>query len=298
VGPGQPSVGRLALSQTATTVGGELGEAVRRLKSAAVDTPILDAQVLLAHVLKTTREFLRTYSQAPVGGTDRRRFRALVTRRTHHVPIAYLIGSKEFFGHRLRVSPAVLIPRPETETLVEAALGFLKRHPSVRRVIDLGTGSGAVGIAIAAAIRRVRVDAIEVDARAIAVARMNVQAFHLSSRIRLRRADLLQGAGRAGCIVANLPYLSLDRRRRLSSDVRHEPKRALNGGRDGLDLIRRALIEAPHVLQKPGCLLIECDPAQARRLRALAERVFPSGRIEILRDLSGRSRAVQVTLGE
>ncbi|HYM49797.1 MAG TPA: peptide chain release factor N(5)-glutamine methyltransferase [Candidatus Limnocylindrales bacterium] len=279
---------------TRSTVGAELGAAVRRLRMARVQTPVLDAEVLLGHVLRTSREFLRTYPEAPVTLQDRRRFRALVTRRASHVPVAYLVGIKEFYGHRLAVSPAVLIPRPETEILVERAIAFLRAHPTVRRVIDVGTGSGAIAIALASAVRRLRVDAVELDRRALRVARRNVRDLGLSSRIRVRQGDLLDGSTRVRCVVANLPYLSLDRRRHLPPDVRHEPVRALSGGRDGLDLIRRLLDQAPATLRAPGCLLLECDPAQARRVRGLATRAFPAARVAVLHDLSGRARGVEV----
>ena len=222
------------------------------------------------------------------------RYRALVTRRARHVPVAYLTGQKEFYGHSIAVSPSVLIPRPETELLVEQALEFIRSHPSVTRVIDLGTGSGAVAIALASAVRRIRVEAIEIDPRALAVARRNLRAHGLLSRVTLRRGDLLASVRKAHCIVANLPYLSLARRRRLPPDVRHEPTRALNGGRDGLDLIRRAIAQAPNVLRRPGCLLVECDPAQARSVLALARKAFPYGTAEVLRDLTGRPRVVRV----
>ena len=258
---------------------------------------MLDAEVLLAHVLRSSRELLRTYPQAPVRLDDRRRFRALVTRRARQVPVAYLVGSKEFYGHRLAVTPAVLIPRPETELLVERALAFLRAHPSVRRVVEVGTGSGAIAIALACALRRIRIEAVEVDPLALRLARRNVLAHRVAARIRLRRGDLLEGTARVRCIVANLPYLSLDRRRHLPRDVRHEPARALNGGRDGLELIRRLLAQAPALLRAPGCLLLECDPAQAARVRTLARRAFPAASVEVLRDLSGRWRAVEVRLG-
>jgi release factor glutamine methyltransferase len=250
--------------------------------------------VLLAHVLHSTRELLRTYPESPVRFDDRRRFRALVTRRGQCVPVAYLTGGKEFYGHRLAVTPAVLIPRPETELLVERALAFLRAHPRVRRVVEVGTGSGAIAIALAGALRRIRVEAVELDRRALRVARQNVLASKLAGRVRLRRGDLLEGTSRVRCIVANLPYLSLEQRRRLPRDVRYEPARALSGGRDGLDLIRRLLEQAPRVLRAPGCLLLECDPAQAARVQRLARRAFPEAAVAALRDLSGRRRAVEV----
>ena len=301
MGSGQPPVRartKRRRSLTRSTVGAELGEAVRRLRAAGQETPVLDAEVLLAHVLRTTRELLRTYPEAPVVANDRRRFRSLVTRRARHVPVAYLIGSKEFYGHRLAVTPAVLIPRPETELLVERALVFLRAHPSVRRVVDVGTGSGAIAIALASALRRIRVEAVDVDRRALALARRNVRTYRLSSRIRLRQGDVLDRTARSRCIVANLPYLSRERRRHLPKDLRHEPGRALYGaaGPAGLDLIHRLFAQAPGVLRAPGCLLVEFDPPQARRVRALAGRAFPGASIEVHRDLAGRLRAVEVRL--
>jgi release factor glutamine methyltransferase len=259
-----------------------------------VASPGLDAELLLGHVLGATRELLRSHPEAPMNARDASRYRALVTRRARHVPVAYLVGRKEFYGHSIAVSPSVLIPRPETELLVEQALDFIRAHPSVTRVIDLGTGSGAVAIALASAVRRIRVEAIEIDPRALAVARRNLRAHGLMSRVTLRRGDLLAGVRRAHCIVANLPYLSLARRRRLPPDVRHEPARALSGGRDGLDLIRRAIAQAPGVLRRPGCLLVECDPAQARSVLALARRAMPGSSADVQRDLAGRARVVRV----
>jgi release factor glutamine methyltransferase len=266
------------------------------LQPVGLDTPGLDAEILLAHVLGTSREYLRTYPEAPISRRDCQRYRALVTRRARRVPVAYLIGSKEFYGHRLIVTPAVLIPRPETESLVEQALAYLRAHRGVRRVIDLGTGSGAIAIALACALRRLRVDAIDVDARALAVARRNLMHFGLRSRVRLRHANLLEGAARVACIVANLPYLSAERRRQVARDVRYEPRRALNGGPDGLALIRETVGQAAHTLRRPGCLLLECDPAQAAAIRRLALRTFPEARVDVVKDLSGRARVMQVTV--
>ena len=277
-------------------MGAELGRARRQLQAAGIERPSLDADVLLAHLLGTSREYLRTYPEAPINRRDTRRYRALVTRRARRVPVAYLTGSKEFFGHRLLVTPAVLIPRSETESLVERALAYLRRHPGVRRVIDVGTGSGAIAVALAGAIRRLKIDAVDIDARALAVARRNIAQAGLRTRVRVRRANLLDGASRVSCIVANLPYLSAERRRQVAQDVRYEPRRALNGGPDGLELIRELLSQAPRRLRRPGCLLLECDPAQARTIRRLAARAFPHASVDVVKDLSGRARVIEVTV--
>lgn len=225
-----------------------------------------------------------------------RRFRGLVTQRSHRVPVAYLTGVKEFFGEPIRVNRSVLLPRPDTETLVEAGLRFLRDHPGRRDVIDLGTGSGAIAIAVARNWPRARVQALDTDDRALRVARANVRGLHVSGRVRVRRSDLFQRARPADLVLANLPYLSLAARRRLPADVRHEPKSALNGGPDGLRLIRRALADAPRMLRSGGAMVIECDPGQARSVVKLARSMFPGATLGVLADLSRRPRAVEVRL--
>jgi len=259
-----------------------------------IGTPELDAEVLLGFVLRVSREVLLAQADRLVDVSHRRRYRRLVARRAGHVPVAYLTSVREFYGLPIRVTPHVLIPRPETELLVERALAYLRTHPTTQEVIDLGTGSGAVAAAIAAAAPAARVQAIDRDPAALRVARRNALTLGLTKRIRFRCADLLVGAGRADLIAANLPYLSAARRRKLPPEVRREPRSALDGGPDGLSVIRRALAQAPHTLRSPGCLLLECDPGQAARLRRLAQRTWPNAAVSVIPDLAGRARVVEV----
>src|SRR5207253_8453347 len=173
------------------------------------------------------------------------------------MPVAYLTGNKEFYGLGLRVTPRVLIPRPETELLVELAIDFLQAHPDARRVIDLGTGSGAIAVAIGRRVPSVRVEASDVNLPALRVAAGNVRDHRLVSRVRLTRRDLLEGASPADLIIANLPYLSAAQRRRWQPELAYEPAQALDGGRDGLDLIRRALLQARCRLTAACTLMLE-----------------------------------------
>lgn len=256
----------------------------------------LDAEVLLAQVLQVERAWLHGHPERPLTAAQRQRFRRLVGRRIEHVPVAYLTGRKEFYGHELHVSPAVLIPRPESELLVDVSVEWLRDHPSARRVIDLGTGSGAIAIAIAKAVPSVKVVAIDVDQKALAVAAENLAALRLRSRIELRRGDLLRSAPATDLIAANLPYLSAARRRSAAPELSYEPKLALAAGEDGLDLIRRAIQQAPAVIRPHGCLLFECDPGQSQRIERLAKATWAAAAVTIHKDLAGRDRVVQIQL--
>jgi release factor glutamine methyltransferase len=290
-----------ALSQSrpriqACTVRDQLRGARRRLTQAGIARAALDAEVLLGHVLKRSREWLWAHDDHPLTPTQAQRYGRLLAQRSRRVPVAYLTGVKEFFGEPIRVTRDVLVPRPDTELLVEAGLRFLRDRPGARDVIDLGTGSGAIAIAVSRNCPRVRVQALDKDDRALKVARANVRAGQLSGRVQVRRSDLFQRARPADLVLANLPYLSEASRRRLPPDVRHEPMRALNGGADGLRLIRRALADAPRVLRPGGAMVVECDPQQARSVASLARSTFPGATIGVLADLSRRSRAVEVRL--
>jgi release factor glutamine methyltransferase len=278
------------------TVGGELAAARAVLAGAKIPGAWLDAEVLLAHVLKTRREALHSHPERAVTAAQRERIDRVIAHRAAHVPIAYLTGEREFYGHSIRVTPAVLIPRPETELLVELAITWLGARPQARRVIDLGTGSGAIAIAIAKAVPTVRVVASDIDGRALRVAAANVKAQRLASRITLVRRDLLEGARQADLVVANLPYLSAARRRAWQDELDAEPIRALDGGRDGLDLIRHALTQAPSVVHAGAALMFECDPGQPRAIARLALDQWPEATVTTHKDLAGRDRVVQIQL--
>jgi len=282
--------------QDGSRVRDQLRAARRRLTQAGIARAALDAEVLLGHVMKRPREWLWAHDDRRLTAAQARRFRLLLAQRSRRVPVAYLTGVKEFFGEPIRVNRSVLVPRPDTEVVVEAGLRFLHDRPRARDVIDLGTGSGAIAIAVSRNCPRARVLALDNDERALQVARANVRARHVSRRVKVRRSDLFQRAGPADLVLANLPYLSAAALRRLPLDVQHEPKRALNGGADGLRLIRRALADAPRMLRSGGAMVIECDPRQARSVASLARSSFPGATIGVLTDLSRRSRAVEVRL--
>lgn len=278
------------------SVKAQLAKTRATLEHAGIGYGWLDAEVLLAHVLHSSREQLHSHPERRLTTPQRRQLSRLTRRRAARVPVPYLTGEREFYGHMLAVRPGALIPRPETERLVELAIAWLAANPSARRVIDLGTGNGAVAIAVAKAVPDVRIVARDISARALRVAADNVARFHLRRRIALERASLLTGAASADLILANLPYIPQALRRIRPKELEYEPALALDGGKDGLALIRAALSQATAVIKPGGCLLFECDPAQARRVVRLARRHWPSAAISVHKDLAGRDRVVRVQL--
>jgi len=285
----------MALPATdAGRVKAQLAKTRATLATAGIPLPWLDAEILLAHVLHTSRARLHSHPDRLLTIAQRARLRRLTSRRAARVPVPYLVGEREFFGHIFRVTPAVLIPRPSSELLVELAIDWLKAHPNARRVIDLGTGSAAVAISVAKAVPQVRVEARDVSAPALRVAADNIGRHRLRRRITTVKADLLRGAKPADLILANLPYIPDALRRIRPKELDYEPALALDGGKDGLDLIRTALSEAPTALKPGGLVLFECDPAQTRRVVRLAQRQWPSAEVSVHKDLAGQDRVVRV----
>ena len=280
-----------------SAVRAQLARTRAELKAASIPYAWLDAEILVAHVLNSPRVRLHTHPEEKLTAAQRRRLARLTGRRARRVPVPYLTGEREFYGYALKVTPAVLIPRPESELLVDLAIEWLTRHPAARRVIDLGTGSGAVAIAVAKVVPRVQVAARDVSARALGVAAVNISRYRLRSRITTVKGNLLRGAQAADLIVANLPYISERQKRVRPRELDYEPALALDGGADGLSLIREAIAQAPRVLKNGGALLFECDPSQARRLVRIAQQEWPAAQVTVHKDLAARDRVVRVETG-
>ncbi len=270
-------------------------EATARLREAADPSATLDADLLLAHVSGISKEVLYAHLDEPLPVEHARAYRDLVERRAAGEPVAYLRGFKEFFGLRFAVDRRVLIPRPETEVLVEAVLAFI-RFTERMRVADVGTGSGAIAVAVASAEPRARVIATDVSADALAVARANVEAHAVADRVDLRQGDLLVPLpGQVDVVAANLPYLRPEAVEHLTGDrtsLAFEPHVAVVAGPDGLDVIRRCIDQLPDRLAPSGAAFFECDPPQVDTVQDLLR-----GRIRattrVLRDLTGSPRVVE-----
>ena len=272
----------------------QLAKTRATLATAGIPLAWLDAEILVAHVLRSSRERLHSHPERQLTVAQRARLKRLTSRRAARVPVPYLVGEREFYGHVFRVTPAVLIPRPSSELLVELAIEWLKTHPQARRVIDLGTGSAAVAISVAKAVPDVRVEARDVSARALRVADQNIASYRLRRRITTVRGDLLGGAAPADVIMANLPYIPDALRRIRPKELDYEPALALDGGKDGLALIRTALAQAPAVVKPGGLVLFECDPAQIRRIVRLAQGHWPVAKVSVHKDLAGQDRVVRI----
>jgi release factor glutamine methyltransferase len=285
------------------------------LKFAGIESPSLDASLLLAHVLKTSRTALFAAGTKPLSEKACAEFCALVERRCSGECTAYLIRKKEFRGLEFTVNKSVLVPRPDTETLVEAALEILNNKPQANtnqhesscnamiknlNVLDLCTGSGAVAVSLKHEKPELEVYATDISADALEVAKQNAFKLLGKNRIHFYSGDLF-GALSSLCIsaplceffliVSNPPYVSSCEIDTLSAEVRNEPRIALDGGDCGLDIIKRIINEAPDYLQCGGILLLEADPRQMDDITVLLEkRGFNN--IQLYKDLSGSQRVI------
>jgi release factor glutamine methyltransferase len=272
-----------------------LGRGIAALEEAGIETARPEAEWLLAGLLDVERFALHVEPARRLTAGEAARYRELIDRRARREPLQYLLGWEDFHGLRLAVTPDVLVPRPETEGLVEWALEALAGHPDPV-VADLGTGSGAIACALASALPRAEVLAVEVAAGALAVASRNVRALGLSERVRLLAGDLFAPLGSLSAsldlVVANPPYLPSAVIASLPPEVsRHEPRAALDGGPDGLGVIRRIVAGAPQALKPGGWLLMEIGEEQAGPIASLMAAEGFSG-IRARRDLNGVERYI------
>lgn len=331
------------------TVAEVLKQVTRELAPVAGEAARLEAEVLLGEARRQTRAKLLSELRQEVGQEERAALAAMVRRRLEGEPLAYITGHREFMSLEFWVNPAVLVPRPETEVLVETALELLARSNLPRpTVVDVGTGCGNIALSLAHYFPRARVVAVDLSPAALAVARANARRLSLARRVAFFRGDLLAplmeqkgitgkdlglrafrapacsrgytaridrrlpgprergGRGyppavmsrptvgrrrKVDMVVANLPYVPTGELAGLPTEVRREPRLALDGGADGLDLYRRLLRQVPLVLRPGGFLVIEMSPEQENSLRNLSEGVGFVG-VSVVKDLGGRPRVL------
>lgn len=258
------------------------------------ETAGLDAQVLLAHVIGSSRAWVLAHPEACLTEEQNADVERLMARLEQGEPLPYVLGTWEFYGLAFAVSPAALIPRPETELMVETALAWLRSHPGRRLAAEVGTGSGCVAVALAKNCPDVRVVASDLSWDALELAQRNVSRHGVMDRVGLVQADLLAPSARGyDLICANLPYIPSDQLRSLRVS-RWEPRQALDGGEDGLAQIRRLLRQAPEMLAGGGLALLEIEERQGERAEALARRAFPEAKVRLLKDLAGRDRLLRI----
>ncbi len=262
------------------------------------DEPALEAELLLMHALGVDRAHLYQRLAEPLAPEASGAHRRLLERRLAGEPLPYITGHREFFALNFEVTPAALIPRPETETLVELAIAFARERCAGRRIAiaDIGTGSGVIAVALAHEVPLARIVATDISADALALARRNAARHDVADRIDFREGDLLEPLVEpVQIIAANLPYVTTAQWQDSPPEIRdHEPRVALDGGSDGLDVIRRFVFEAPARLAEGGALFCEIGAWQGEEAREIARRAFADARIEIARDLAGRDRVLAV----
>jgi len=266
-----------------------LNAATGYLKQQGVESPRLNAEHLLAHVLGVKNRInLYTEFDRPLGEPERAPLRDFVRKRSEGIPLQHLLGTVEFFGRTYRCDARALIPRPETEQLVEKVLAEVG-NPAVR-VVDVGTGSGVIALTLALERPEASVTAVDVSREALALAGENAALHGLSERVDFLESDLLAGvAGPFDVIVANLPYIATGEMAGLSPEVRRDPVLALDGGDDGLALVSRLIESAPVFLSAGGVLALEIGHDQAGRVEFLLT-ANNYRDIKILRDYQGIER--------
>ena len=264
-----------------------LNEGTQRLEAAGASDAALDAQWMLSAVTGISRLLLLMDLDAAVSDDIKERYGALLFRRETGEPLQYVLGEADFMGHTFSVDGRVLIPRPDTETLCQAAIGRLARGG---RMLDIGTGSGALAVSVALACERASVTAVDISAGALGVARTNGEA--LGAQVEWLQSDLFAALGGRvfDVIVSNPPYIPSGELKGLQTEVRREPRLALDGGPDGLDFYRRIVAALPGYLAVGGALLLEVGDGQAVDVAALLAPHF--AQTNILRDLAGLERVV------
>lgn len=289
-----------ALRRTAAeTVRDAIRSGVEFLHNAGIDNARLDAEVMLCGVLGVERAELYLGFDATLDGTAEGEFQKRLLRRARREPIAYITGSKEFWSLAFVVTPAVLIPRPETELLVERALKLASRMSggSSLKILDLGTGSGAIAVSLAKELPQSRVCAVDVSAAAVEIARLNARRHGVEERMEFLCGDLFEPLTeereRYDLIVANPPYVRSGDLAGLAPEVRQlEPVIALDGGVDGLLYYRRIVAAAGDYLKVGGAILMEIGDGMSRAAGQLLDDVGGYGRVEAYRDYAGKERVI------
>jgi release factor glutamine methyltransferase len=291
-----PAAGTAAADQDIWTVRRILEWTTGFLRQKGIESPRLEAEILLAHARGCPRIRLYTDFNTPLTDAERSAMRDLVTRRSRREPIAYLVGHREFYGRTFHVSPAVLIPRPETETLIDVALELIPAdHPA--QLIEVGIGSGCIAVTIARQRPLCRLTATDISPDALRIAAQNAARHEVADRITLLEGDallpLLPATTLFDGIVSNPPYVTDGERGQLQPEIDlHEPALALYAGPDGLNVVRSIITHAPALLKPGAFIALEVDPQQCPTVLTLLKNAgFDHGRIH--HDAAGRDRIVQ-----
>ena len=269
-----------------------LRSATARLEAAGIESARLDAEVLLAYVLNCRRLYLYVDADKNVSSAQVTRFESLINQRAEKIPTAYLTGQREFMGLNFAVTPDVLIPRPDTEILVQYAVEKLSAIKDTVTFADIGTGSGAICVSILKYVKNANAATVDISEDALNCAKFNAEKFGVDDRLKFYVGNLFEPlrGQKFNAIISNPPYIPTEDLKTLQDEVKREPKIALDGGEDGLNFYRRIADEAPKFLYEGGFLALEIGINQASAVKNLLTEHFTE--IKILRDLSGIERVI------
>ncbi len=273
----------------------------QRLELAAIPDAGIEAQVLLRYTLGIDRATFHASPDRELSDEDAEGFGRMVERRIEGEPLSYITGHREFYGLDFVVTPDVLVPRQETEFLVEAVLeyaGDRGEDESPLAIADIGTGSGCIAVALGHHLPNATVYATDMSREALRVAEENVRKHGLEGRVHLRQGDLFGALdGPVDVVASNPPYLSTEEAADLPPDVQREPRIALAAGSDGMDVLSRLIVGAREYVKPGGLLALEIDPRRLEAVKSLAGRTFPGGEIGLAKDHAGLDRVVTVRVG-
>ncbi len=272
----------------------------RTLEASHIPDARLEAEVMLMNVMRMQRQDLFSQQETELTSQQEQALAQIMERRLTREPLAYILQYKEFYGINLLVNPNVLIPRPETECLVEHALFMALMGMETPQLViaDVGTGTGAIAVNLALHLPAARIFAVDCADDVLDVAAYNIRAHNVADRVALGKGDLLEPVPEpVDLILANLPYIPTERIPNLAPEVRQEPHLALDGGPEGLDLIMRLLEQAPDKLKEHGIILLELDPEQVPAVRTMASEVLPGAELSVEKDLAQRDRIFVINRG-
>ena len=282
------------------TVRESIQRAHRTLEDMGIPDARLEAEVMVMNVMRMPRQDLFARQEDEATTQHERDIDEILERRRAREPLAYILGYREFYGINLLVNSDVLIPRPETETMVEHALfmSLMGMESSQLVIADVGTGTGAIAINLAIHLPAARIYAVDLTDPVLNVANYNIRSHNVADRVTLRQGDLLEPVPEpVDLVVANLPYIPTERIPTLQPEVQWEPRIALDGGADGLDPARRLLFQATTRLKEQGVILLELDPEQMETAAEAARQNFPDADVSVEQDLARRDRILVVTRG-
>jgi release factor glutamine methyltransferase len=269
-----------------------INQAIRLLEHS--ETPFLEVQVISAYILAQSREWVIAHPDYQLTPAQVDQLDSVLNRLVKGEPLAYITGQRSFYGLDFIVSPAVLIPRPETELLVEEAIQWLEANPHRRSAVDIGTGAGIIALTLADTFIDLKMTGLDISDDALKIARENAAFNHLQDRINWQKNDLLTNIeGSFDLILANLPYIPTQVLNSLEV-IKYEPRLALDGGTDGLQLIRRLLEQIPGHVRPGGAIFLEIESTLGLQVQKIAKDHFPHAKIELQNDFANLPRLVRI----